>query len=112
LNSNQLSVYVQANNANVQQNLVLNTPILDAISLIGNNNSASQNKVVHSGQADVVVNGNNNEVVDNEIVDAPVGIWKVTGSTGTVLADNRFFATFVKVQDPAANRNVHVQPRQ
>jgi hypothetical protein len=112
LNSNQLSVYVQANNANVQQNLVLNTPILDAISLIGNNNSASQNKVVHSGQADVVVNGNNNEVVDNEIVDAPVGIWKVTGSTGTVLADNRFFTTFVKVQDPAANRNVHVQPRQ
>jgi hypothetical protein len=36
----------------------------------------------------------------------------VTGSTGTVLADNRFFATFVEVQDPAANRNVHVQPRQ
>jgi nitrous oxidase accessory protein NosD len=112
LNSNQLSVYVQANNANVQQNLVLNTPILDSISLIGNNNTASQNKVVHSGQADVVVNGNNNQVVDNEIVDAPVGIWKVTGSTGTVIADNRFFATFVEVQDPAANRTLHVQPRQ
>jgi hypothetical protein len=35
----------------------------------------------------------------------------VAGSSGTVISANRYFATLVEVQDPAANRNVHVQPR-
>ncbi len=112
LSSNQLGVYVQADGANVEQNTVANSPVLDGISLIGNRNTASQNKVVASGQADFVVNGKNNEVIDNEVGDAPVGIWKVTGATGTMLAANRFFATPVEVQDPAANRGLRVQPRE
>ena len=47
----------------------------------------------------------------NEIGDAPVGIWKVSGFTGNVIGGNDYFATLVTVQDPAANRTVQVQPR-
>ena len=111
LEINQLSVYVQGNNASVTQNTVVNTVDLDGISLIGNSNTASQNRVIHSDQANIVIDGNNNEATDNEVMEAPIGIWKVTGSSGTVISANRYFATLVEVQDPAANRNVHVQPR-
>jgi len=89
----------------------VNTVDLDGISLIGNGNTASQNRVIHSDQANIVIDGNNNEATDNEVMEAPIGIWKVTGSSGTVISANRYFATLVEVQDPAANRNVHAQPR-
>jgi hypothetical protein len=111
LEMNQLGVYVQGNNASVTQNVVVNTLDLDGISLIGNSNTASQNRVIHSDQANIVIDGANNEATNNEVMEAPVGIWKVTGSTGTVINTNRFFATPVEVLDPAANRSVQVQPR-
>jgi nitrous oxidase accessory protein NosD len=111
LESNQLNIYVQANHANVQQNLIANTPVLDGISLIGNGNQASQNKIVRSDQAAILIAGNNNQVTGNEIGDAPVGILKISGFSGNLIGGNDYFATLVKVQDPAANRTVQVQPR-
>jgi parallel beta-helix repeat protein len=111
LESNQLSIYVEGDKNTVQQNLVANSAIVDGITLAGNNNIATLNRVYHSDDAGVVVAGNNNQIVDNEIGDAPIGILKVSGTTGNTIVGNHAFATFVPVKDPAPNKKLTVQPK-
>jgi nitrous oxidase accessory protein NosD len=111
LESNQLNIYVQGNHANIQQNLIANSPVLDGISLFGDNNQVSLNKVVRSDQAGILLSGNNNQIFDNEIGDAPVGILKLAGFTGNTLLGNHIFATLVAVQDPVPAHSFAVQPR-
>jgi nitrous oxidase accessory protein NosD len=111
LESNQLSIYVQGNKNQAQQNLVANSAVLDGITFAGDNNIATLNRVYHSDDAGVVVAGNNNQIFDNEIGDAPIGILKVSGTTGNTIIDNHVFSTFVILKDPAPNKKLAVQPK-
>ncbi len=47
--------------------------------------------------------GNNSSVQQNEIGDSTIGILEASGSTANLIADNRFFATPIRVQDPATH---------
>jgi hypothetical protein len=80
------------------------------IELAGDNNQAGQNRIAHSDQAAVLIQGNDNRVQGNTIMEAGVGILKPSGSTGNVFKGNSFFATPIPVQDPAPQTNVHVSP--
>jgi hypothetical protein len=111
LESNQLSIYVQGDNNEAQQNGVANSAVLDGITLAGNNNIATHNRIFHSDDAGVVVAGNNNQIFDNEIGDAPIGILKVSGTTGNTIIGNHVFSTFVILKDPAPNKKLAVQPK-
>jgi parallel beta-helix repeat protein len=112
LQSNQLSIYVQGNKATVQQNVLANSAVLDGITLAGDNNVVTLNRVLHSDDAGIVVAGNGNQIVANEIGDSPIGILKFSGLTGNVFAGNHAFATFVAIKDPAPSHLLKVQPRQ
>ena len=47
---------------------------------------------------------------DNEFTFAAFGICKISGSTGTNHFGNQYFATVVRVQDPAPTRSLMPSP--
>jgi nitrous oxidase accessory protein NosD len=81
------------------------------IDVAGDNNLANRDEVTNSGQAAILVEGNNNKVQDNEITEAPVGILKIAGTVGNTHSGNSFFDTLIPVQDPAPAHTVHVAPQ-
>jgi len=108
--SNQLNVYIGGNKSRVERNRVFNSPVLVGIELAGNENEATLNRIIHCGQAGLLVQGNNNKVQGNSFTEDAIGILKVAGSTGNILFPNLFFATPVPLQDPAPQTSAQVSP--
>ncbi len=96
----QTGVYVQASGVSVIANDVFDTTVFDGIIVYGDGNQVSRNTVTHSDDAGIFLLGNGNLVSGNRIREAPVGIWKYTGSSGNVLEGNRFTNTPTPVLDP------------
>jgi parallel beta-helix repeat protein len=94
-------IVVLGNNAKVHDNTVFDSLIFDGIALIGNGNTVDSNTVTKSDESGIFVQGNNNKVTDNTIQEAPIGIWKFTGSTGTVIEGNHFINTPITTKDPS-----------
>jgi parallel beta-helix repeat protein len=110
LASNQVGVFVAANNGAIAGNTVFHSVALDGIALVGNGNSVSSNDISSSDDAAVYIQGNNNTVFDNEFTGAAFGIFKISGSSGTNHFGNQYFATVVPVQDPAPTRRLTPSP--
>ena len=102
--TNQVGILVAANNSAVRMNTVLNSVALDGIALVGDGSVVNSNDISHSDEAAVFIQGNNNTISDNEFVGASFGILKISGSAGTNHFGNQYFATLVRVQDPAPQR--------
>jgi parallel beta-helix repeat protein len=96
-------IFVQANNSNVHDNTVFDTLIFDGIGFAGNGNKAANNTVTKSDESGIFVQGNNNKVTGNTIQDAPIGVLKITGSTGTVIQGNQFINVPMPTVDPPAS---------
>jgi nitrous oxidase accessory protein NosD len=110
LGSNQVGIFVAANHVDVGGNTIFHSVALDGIALVGNNNSVTSNDIKSSDDAAVFIQGNDNTIFDNEFTGAAFGIFKVSGSSGTDRHGNHFHATVVRVQDPAAMRNLTPSP--
>ena len=108
--SNNIGIFIGGNNSTARANTVFNSPVLIGIALMGDDNQVRANDITHSDQAAVFVQGNGNNVQNNVITDAAIGILKMSGSTGTTISGNTFFATPILVQDPAAKAQIKVQP--
>ena len=110
LGSNQVGIFVAANHVDVGGNTIFHSVALDGTALVGNNNSVTSNDIKSSDDAAVFIQGNDNTIFDNEFTGAAFGIFKVSGSSGTDRHGNHFHATVVRVQDPAAMRNLTPSP--
>jgi parallel beta-helix repeat protein len=110
LGSNQVGIFVAANNGDIAENIVFHSVALDGIALVGNGNSVSSNDISSSDDAAVYIQGNNNTISNNEFTGAAFGIFKISGSTGTNHYGNQYFATVVRVQDPAPTRSLTPSP--
>ncbi len=87
------------------------SPVLIGVAVVGNDDAIVRNIVSHADQAGVYIQGNDNRVRENEITDAGIGVLKISGSTGTVINGNLFFATPITVQDPAPTKQMGVSPK-
>lgn len=108
--SNQVGIFVAANNGAIEGNTVFHSVALDGIALVGNSNTVSSNDISSSDDAAVYIQGNNNTVFDNEFTGAAFGIFKISGSSGNNHYGNRYYATLVPVQDPAPARTFTPAP--
>jgi nitrous oxidase accessory protein NosD len=97
----QVGIAVLANHAQVTGNRVFDTQVFDGIQLVGNDNDAESNRIVHSDESGVFIQGNNNVVVQNTIDEAAFGVLKLAGSSGNIIAGNDFHNVTVKVLDPS-----------
>jgi nitrous oxidase accessory protein NosD len=109
--TNQVGIFAGGQNAKIVSNNISNSLVLVGIDLAGDNNLASRNDVTNSGQAALLIEGNDNEAQSNEIIEAPVGILKLTGTVGNTHSGNSFFDTLIPVQDPVPAHIVHVAPQ-
>jgi hypothetical protein len=96
----QVNIFVHGNNAEIECNETFATFIFDGIRLQGDQSRVHQNHVLNGAESGIFLSGNNNFVTDNVITEAAIGILKETGSSGNIIAGNRFFNTPVPVQDP------------
>jgi parallel beta-helix repeat protein len=110
LASNQVGILVAANNGNIGNNTVVHSVALDGIALARTGNSVSLNDISSSDDAAVYIQGNNNTVFDNEFTGAAFGIFKISGSSGNNHYGNHYYATVVRVQDPAPTRSLTPAP--
>jgi nitrous oxidase accessory protein NosD len=108
--ASQVGIFVAADSAVIGGNTVFHSVALDGVALVGNGNSVSSNDISSSDDAAVYIQGNNNTVFDNEFTGAAFGIFKISGSTGTNLYGNHYYATVVRVQDPAPTRSLTPMP--
>jgi len=109
--TNQVGVFTNGQNTKIESNSISNSLVLVGIDLAGDDNLASRNDVSNSGQAAILIESNNNKVQSNEIIEAPVGILKLSGTVGNTHSGNSFFATLIPVQDPVPAHVVHVAPQ-
>ena len=98
----QTGVAIVGNNANVFDNDIFDSQIFDGIELIGDDNTAHRNQITHSDQAGVLLAGSGNVVRQNVINESAIGVLKIAGSTGNTIANNTYFNSPVKLQDPPA----------
>ena len=108
--SNQVGIFVAANDVKIGGNTLFHSVALDRIALVGDDNSVTSNDISGSDDAAVYIQGNNNNIFNNEFTGAAFGIFRVSGSTGTNRSGNRYHATIVQVQDPAATRSLTPSP--
>jgi nitrous oxidase accessory protein NosD len=108
--TNQVGIFASGQNAKIESNNISNSLVLVGIDLAGDDNLASRNDVTNSGQAAMLIEGNNNKVQNNEITEAPIGILKLSGTVGNTHSGNSFFDTLIPVQDPLPAHIVHVAP--
>ena len=97
----QTGVAIVGNNAKVFDNDIFDSQVFDGVELIGDDNTAERNHITHSDQAGVVIAGNSNVVRLNVINESAVGVLKIAGSVGNFIANNTFFNSPIKLQDPA-----------
>lgn len=109
--TNQVGIFANGQNAKIDSNNISNSLVLVGIDLAGDDNLASRNDVNNSGQAAILIEGNNNKVQSNEITEAPTGILKLSGTVGNTHSGNSFFGTLIPVQDPLPAHIVHVAPQ-
>jgi nitrous oxidase accessory protein NosD len=109
--TNQVGIFAGGQRAKIESNSISNSLVLVGIDLAGDNNLASRNEITNSGQAAILVEGNDNRVQSNDITEAPIGILKLSGTVGNTHAGNSFFATLILVQDPMPPHIVHVVPQ-
>jgi nitrous oxidase accessory protein NosD len=109
--TNQVGVFAGGQNAKIESNNIANSLVLVGIDLAGDSNVASRNEVTNSGQAAILIEGNNNSVQSNDITEALIGILKLSGTVGNTHSGNSFFATLITVQDPVPGHIVHVAPQ-
>jgi nitrous oxidase accessory protein NosD len=110
LATNQIGVFIGGQNSIVASNTISNSLALIGVALVGDQNSAARNTLTHADQAAVYIQGNGNRVTGNDITDAAIGVLKISGSTGSTIHNNTFFATLITVQDPAPTRPIGVSP--
>ncbi len=96
----QVNIFVHGNNAATERNETFATTVFDGIRVHGDQSRVRQNRVFNGAESGIFLSGNNNVVVDNVITEAAVGVLKESGSSGNIIAANRFFNTTVLVQDP------------
>jgi nitrous oxidase accessory protein NosD len=109
--TNQLGVYTNGKNGKIESNNISNSLVLVGVDLAGDKALASSNDVTNSGQAGILIEGNDNRVQGNEITEAPIGILKLSGTVGNTHSGNSFFDTLITVQDPLPAHTVHVVPQ-
>jgi nitrous oxidase accessory protein NosD len=109
--TNQIAIYANGKNAGVESNNISNSLVLVGIDLAGDDGLARHNDVSNSGQAAILIEGNGNKVQGNDITEAPIGVLKLSGTTGNSQSGNLFFDTLIPVQDPAPAHVVHVVPQ-
>lgn len=110
LGTNQIGVFVGGDDSKVRNNSIFNSVVLIGVALVGNQNVVGGNEITRSDEAGVFVQGNNNHIRNNVLTDAPIGVLKLSSSTGTVLNGNQFFAIPVPVVDPPAKKGFGVSP--
>jgi len=108
--TNQVGVFANGQNAKIESNNISNSLVFVGIDLAGDDNLASRNDVTNSGQAAILIEGNNNKLQNNEITEAPIGIL-LSGTVGNTHSANSFFDTLIPVQDPLLSHIVHVAPQ-
>jgi nitrous oxidase accessory protein NosD len=108
--TNQIGIYANGQHDQIESNNVSNSLVLVGIDLAGDGGLARHNDVANSGQAAILVEGNNNQVENNDIIEAPIGVLKLSGTVGNSQSGNSFFDTLIPVQDPAPAHFVHVAP--
>jgi hypothetical protein len=96
----QVNIFVHGNNATADRNETFATAVFDGIRIQGDQSRVRQNRVFNGAESGIFLSGNNNVVVDNVITESAVGVLKESGSSGNIIAANRFFNTSVLVQDP------------
>jgi parallel beta-helix repeat protein len=96
----QVNIFVHGNNAAVDRNETFATAVFDGIHVRGDQSRVRHNQVLNGAESGIFLSGNNNVVTDNTITEAAIGVLKDTGSSGNIIAGNRFFNTPVSVQDP------------
>jgi nitrous oxidase accessory protein NosD len=109
--TNQVGIFANGQKAKIESNNISNSLVLIGIDLAGDNNLASRNDVANSGQAAILIEGNDNNVQSNDITEAPIGILKLSGTVGNTHPGNSFFDTLIPVQDPVPAHIVHVVPQ-
>jgi nitrous oxidase accessory protein NosD len=98
----QVAIFVNGNGATLERNETFAASVFDGIRVEGNQTEVRRNRVFNGAESGIFAMGNNNVLEDNVITDAAIGILKQTGSTGDLIAMNRFFDTPIAVQDPPA----------
>jgi hypothetical protein len=96
----QVNIFVHGNNAEIERNETFATVVFDGIRAQGDQSRVRQNHVFNGAESGIFLSGNSNVVTDNVITEAAIGVLKETGSSGNIIARNRFFNTPVAVQDP------------
>jgi nitrous oxidase accessory protein NosD len=109
--TNQVGIFGGGQHAKIESNNISNSLVLVGIDLAGDNNLASRNDVTNSGQAAILIEGNDNKVQTNDITEAPIGVLKLSGTVGNTHSGNSFFDTLIPVQDPVPAHVVHVAPQ-
>src|SRR6202521_3062960 len=109
--TNQVGIFAGGQNAKIESNNISNSLVLVGIDLAGDNNLASRNDVTNSGQAAILIEGNDNKVQSNDITEAPIGVLKFSGTVGNTHSGNSFFDTLIPAQDPVPALIVNVVPQ-
>jgi nitrous oxidase accessory protein NosD len=99
----QVGIFIDGNNATVQNNKSFAASVFENITVVGNGNTVMDNDVFEGGDANIAVQGNNNTLLHNLITEAPIGIEVASGSTGNTFTGNDFFDVVQTIQDPAPN---------
>jgi len=109
--TNQLGIYAGGQRDEIESNNVSNSLVLVGIDLAGDTGLASRNDVSNSGQAAILIEGNDNKVQSNEITEASIGVLKLSGTVGNSQSGNSFFDTLIPIQDPVPAHTIHVAPQ-
>jgi nitrous oxidase accessory protein NosD len=96
----QVNIFAHGSNSTIESNETFADMVFDGIRVQGDQSRVRRNRVRSGAEAGIFLSGNNNVVAENLIQEASVGVLKETGSTGDIIAGNRFFNTPVLVQDP------------
>jgi nitrous oxidase accessory protein NosD len=96
----QVNIFVHGDAAAIDRNETFATAVFDGIRVQGDQSRVRHNHVLNGAESGVFLSGNNNVVTENTITEAAIGILKDTGSSGNIIAGNRFFNTPVSVMDP------------
>lgn len=108
----QVAIFINGNNASVIRNETFATLVFDGVRIEGDQARVRENRVFNGAEAGIFLLGNNHVVRENVITEAPIGIFKDTTSMGDLIAQNLFFDTPIKVQDPpSAGLAKVIQPK-
>src|ERR1700740_129313 len=82
---NQVGIFVDGNQAEVDGNETFLSGVFDGIRLVGNQARVRGNSVFNGSEAGIFVSGNNNVIERNTVTEAAIGILKASGSSGNLI---------------------------